>query len=125
MLLRVIAKIAINYRHRTPSWNHAPNGDKQWLLRNTQRMTPLLQDFTDLLNAKRLQTLQSVDEAVHQIYTELINLGELENTYIIYTSDHGYHLGQFGLAKGKAMPFETDVRVPFFIRGPNLPAGKT
>lgn len=52
-------------------------------------MARIHQDFTDFLNTKRLQTLQSVDNAVYQIYTELQNLGELENTYIIYTSDHG------------------------------------
>lgn len=65
------------YQRRTISWNYAPNGDKQWLLRNTPKMSPLHQEFTDFLNAKRLQTLQSVDEAVWQIYNELKNLGEL------------------------------------------------
>lgn len=52
----------------TPAYDHAPNPDKQWILRVTPQMKPIHRRFTDLLMTKRLQTLQSVDVAVERVY---------------------------------------------------------
>lgn len=49
--------------------------------------------FTDILHRRRLQTLQSVDDAIHKVLNVLRSINELHNTYVIMTSDHGYHLG--------------------------------
>ncbi|CAH3015295.1 unnamed protein product [Porites evermanni] len=105
---------------RYPNWNFI-SLDKQWILRQKKPMDAQKTAFVDLLHRRRLQTLLSVDDSVARIFNTLQSLGVENETYIFLSSDHGYHLGQFGLVKGKSMPFESDIRVPFYVRGPTIP----
>lgn len=96
--------------------------DKHWLL----RMPPsTLHNKTlenlDVIYRKRWQSLLAVDEMVANIVRSLKNTNRFNNTYIIFTSDNGYHIGQFAQAFDKRQPYETDIRVPFVISGPNIP----
>lgn len=52
-------------------------------------------------------------------------LNIMENTYIIYTSDNGFHICQHRLPAGKSCAIEEDINVPFIIRGPNVPKNLT
>ncbi|KAG2448680.1 hypothetical protein HYH02_006037 [Chlamydomonas schloesseri] len=72
---------------------------------------------------RRIESMMSVDDMIETLVTKLDNLGVLDNTYVIYMSDNGYHLGNHGLGKGKTLPYEEDIRVPFYMRGPGIPAG--
>lgn len=110
--------------HRTdPSYNLTGDVNKNWFLKSRQPLTQDKAYFTDILHVKRLQTLLALDQAIDRIMeTFKKRKGMLENTYFVYTSDHGYHMGQFGLPKGKSLPYDFDSRVPFIIRGPGIKA---
>ena len=70
----------------------------------------------------RLRALQSVDEGVRDTVAALQEAGELENTYLIFTSDNGYLNGEHHF-DGKVLPYEEAVRVPLLMRGPGIPRG--
>jgi hypothetical protein len=62
----------------TPAYDYAPNLDKQWILQVTPQMAPIHRQFTDLLMTKRLQTLQSVDDAVDKVHENKVQGAESE-----------------------------------------------
>ena len=78
----------------------------------------------DWTHRRRLQSLQAVDEAVRAVHDRLKRHGVLANTYFIFTSDNGFHMGQHRLPASKTTAYETDINVPFLIRGPGIAAGR-
>jgi hypothetical protein len=80
-------------------------------------------DYHDHFYRQRLRTLQSVDELVEQVIGRLEELDLLDNTYIIYTTDNGYHISQHRLRPGKECGFDEDINIPLIVRGPGVAEG--
>ncbi len=56
---------------------------------------------------------------------KLRSVGALGNTYVVFTSDNGFHLGEHRIPDGKARPYEESIRVPLLVRGPGVQAAST
>lgn len=69
--------------------------------------------------------LEGVAAAARKVLGTLKKHRELRNTYVVFTSDNGYLLGEHRLANTKAVPYEESVRVSLVVRGPGIPAGET
>jgi N-acetylglucosamine-6-sulfatase len=65
----------------------------------------------------------AVERGIAEILGTLESTGRLDSTYLIFTSDNGYHLGEHRLYKGKTTHYEESMRVPLTIQGPGIEAG--
>lgn len=65
---------------------------------------------------------ENIDMQVDRVLKKLEAMGELDNTYIFYTADHGMAIGRHGL-QGKQNLYEHTWRVPLIVRGPGIKAG--
>ncbi len=64
-------------------------------------------------------TIKSVDDSVGRVYTTLKELGQLDNTLFVFTSDNGFFLGEHGMTDKRSM-HEPSIRVPLLVRYPRL-----
>lgn len=68
---------------------------------------------------RQLQAMTGIDQLVGELRSRLEDLGIAEKTVIVFTSDHGLFMGQFGLG-GKALCYEQVTHVPMIIYHPAL-----
>ena len=105
---------------RPRGFNELDRSDKPMFMR---RFKPLdataIARITAEFRARR-ESLLAVDEAVAAIVRELRAQGTLANTYLLFTSDNGFLLGEHAVPTGKMLPYEPSSRVPLLIRGPGI-----
>jgi arylsulfatase A-like enzyme len=108
---------------RPPSFNEADVSDKPASIRVLPRLSEAEIDEAEVLYRLRLETALAVDEMFGALMNLLEVQGIAQRTYVIFTSDNGFHIGQHRLRDGKGLAYEEDVRVPMYVWGPGVVAG--
>ncbi len=110
---------------RPPSFDENNVSDKPGWVRDNPPLSLEQKRYMEELHRRRLQSMLAVDDMIGDLIKALRDSGKLGNTYIVFTSDNGFHLGQHRLGAGKWTAYEEDIRVPLVVRGPGVPEGET
>ncbi|MSU50376.1 MAG: sulfatase [Opitutus sp.] len=94
-----------------PIYPNAPAGQTSGPPRSAANMKEVIKAY--------YADVSCLDEQVGRLVEQLKAAGLYENTYLVYLSDNGYHLGNHGLGN-KITMHEESVRVPMFIHSPLL-----
>lgn len=109
---------------RDASFNKPIQGAVGWVKDLTELNDTVVQ-YNDEFQRKRMRALQAVDDMVGSLIAKLDKAGVLDNTYIFFAADNGYHISQHQMNPGKNCGYETDINVPLYIRGPGVGVNKT
>lgn len=105
---------------RDPAFNASGLENFHWLIAQQPIISIDQAKTIDQLFRDRWRTLLSVDDHV----SDLARVLDFEETYLFFTSDHGYQLGQHRLPSCKLNVYDHDIRVPMAIVGPGLKGSK-
>ncbi|MGZ8493883.1 MAG: sulfatase family protein [Gemmatirosa sp.] len=106
-----------------PNYNEADVKDKPVGVRRRDPIGDYVQFATTEDYQQRLESLLAVDGAVAAIVRALNRVGELENTYIFFSSDNGFFQGEHRIPSGKVLPYEESIHLPLYVRGPGIAPG--
>jgi N-acetylglucosamine-6-sulfatase len=97
-----------------------PPLDKPALMRTSGTLPPLGRETatTDEEMRGRAEMLLGVDDSLGRILATLEKRGVLNDTVVVFTSDHGYFYGEHGLNEERRLAYEETIRIPMLIRHP-------
>ncbi|OJF11863.1 sulfatase family protein [Couchioplanes caeruleus] len=107
---------------RGPAFDALPAHAPPWLA-DRAPLTAEQKAEIDHVFRKRAQSVRSVDRLLASLQATLERAGVAEDTVVVFSSDNGFHLGEYRLLPGKQTAFDTDVRAPLVVAGPGVRAG--
>lgn len=109
---------------RGPAYGRLPQPAPRWLAGHLP-VDGAADRRIDTAFRERVEAVQSVDRMVGRLVQAVRAEHQAADTVFVFSSDNGYHLGEYTLREGKQTAFDTDVRVPLVVTGPGIAAGVT
>ena len=109
---------------RDPAFNAANTAAPAWLSHYLPLTAAQVRGI-DVEFRRRVQSVQAVDRMIASIEAALRRDGAAGDTYIVFSSDNGLHMGEHRLLPGKLTAFDTDIRVPLIVVGPGVPRDRS
>jgi N-acetylglucosamine-6-sulfatase len=106
-------------------FNEGNVNDKPRFIRGASYLSPTETHTYRVYYQKGLESLRAIDDGVQQVVNTLGAMGQLRNTYILFTSDNGFFYGEHRLTGGKFLAYEPATHVPLLIRGPGIKPGSS
>jgi len=110
---------------RGRAFNEKDMSDKPPWLRHHRRLNRREIRELDAQFRARVRSVQAVDRMLDRVRARLKARGLDRDTYVVFASDNGLHLGEHRLRQGKMTAFDIDIRVPLVVAGPGVPSGAT
>ena len=95
-----------------------PDAHRKWL-RRMKAQNDLSEKLTRQATHAYYATISFMDAQVGRVLDSLDELGLRENTVVVFTSDHGYHMGEHDYFQ-KSTLFDNSLRVPLMIYAPGM-----
>ena len=108
-----------------PSYNATERGGVPAFMQRFKPLTAWEMQRQDMGYRNRSSSAVDLDRLLGVVLQGLQAAGVADSTYVLFTSDNGYHLGEHSMVFGKGQPYDTDVRLPFYATGPGVPRNST
>ena len=102
---------------RDPIWNRLSK-DKHSFLSTEPEINSADLRAIEIEHTNRLESLVAVDNVIESIVSLLREKNQWERTLFVFTSDHGYSLGQNRVDSHKTQVYDHNIRVPFIAKVP-------
>jgi N-acetylglucosamine-6-sulfatase len=109
---------------RTAAFDAASDANAPTWLARLPALTDADQAEIDRDFRKRAQSVLAVDKMIGELQAAVAATGREKQTYFVFSSDNGLHMGEHRLMPGKMTAYDSDIHVPLIVTGPGVPAGR-